>query len=337
MAKVSSIKVLESEQDSATVLARGREVVRIEAEALALLEQSLDESFVAACRLILTVTRRLVVTGMGKSGHIARKLAATFSATGTPAMFLHPAEASHGDLGMVTEGDVLLVLSNSGNTRELHAVVAYARDLGVSVIGVTARGESLVAEQADVTLRLPQTREACAANIAPTTSTALQLALGDALAMAVMDMRGISERQLHAFHPGGNIGIRLTPIREIMHGVNDLPLVRETALMPEVISVMSAGRFGLAGVVSEAGDLLGVITDGDLRRHFAQIATANAANVMTPTPKSMPADMLAGDALLFLSDAKITAAFVLDRLDRAHPSRPIGIVHIHDLLRFGLN
>jgi arabinose-5-phosphate isomerase len=334
MPNVKSTDVLETEQDPAAVIARGREVVRIEAEALTLLEQSLDDSFVAACRLIQSVTHRLVVTGMGKSGHIARKLAATFSATGTPAMFLHPAEASHGDLGMVTAGDVLLVLSNSGNTRELHAVVAYARELGVSVIGVTAREESLLAEQANVTLRLPQAREACAANIAPTTSTAMQLALGDALAMAVMDMRGVSKSQLHAFHPGGNIGMQLTPIRDIMHGEAALPLVHEAARMQEVISIMTAGRFGVAGVISAEGDLLGVITDGDLRRHFDQISTAHAADVMTRAPKSLPAEMLAGDALVFLNDAKITAAFVLDRANHA---KPIGILHIHDLLRFGLN
>ena len=323
--------------DHDAVLARGREVVQIEREALTLLERSLDDRFVVACQAIYDTTRQLVVTGMGKSGHIGRKIAATFAATGTPAVFIHPAEASHGDLGMLVKGDVLLVFSNSGNTTELRSILAYARNMGVCIIGVASRAASLLMEQADIPICLPLTREACAANVAPTTSTALQLALGDALAMAVMDMRGISKSRLRSLHPGGNIGLQLTPITEIMHGPERLPLVAQSAGMPDVITIMTSGRFGLSGVVDQAGSLVGVITDGDLRRHFDSLPTATAGQVMTRSPKTLPGDMLAADALMFLNDNKITAAFVIDRFDTAHPMRPVGIVHIHDLLRLGLN
>ncbi|MET0137898.1 MAG: KpsF/GutQ family sugar-phosphate isomerase [Sphingobium sp.] len=287
--------------------------------------------------MILQSPRRIVVTGMGKSGHIARKVAATFSATGTPAIFLHPAEAAHGDLGMIQAGDVLLVMSNSGNTMELKPVLHYARQLGVPVIGIASRRSSLVMEQADIRLRLPATREACAVNIAPTTSTTLQLALGDALAMAVMDMRGISEEDLRSLHPGGAIGLRLTPVRELMHGVESLPIVTENASMPDAIVTMTSGGFGIAGVMNAAGSLVGVITDGDLRRHFDHLNTALAADIMTRDPKTIPASMLAQDALLLMNDSKITAAFVVEAVRGADQRIPIGVVHIHDFLRFGLN
>ena len=319
------------------ILRRGREVIRLEAEALRKLESSIDQSFVAACGLIASATHRLVITGIGKSGHVARKLAATFAATGTPAIYLHPAEAAHGDLGMLVRGDVLLVMSNSGNTSELRAVIDYARRLQIEVIGVASRRRSFVIERATVGICLPSVREACPSNIAPTTSTTMQLALGDALAMAVMDVRGISEGRLHSLHPAGAIGLRLTPVRDVMHGCDELPLVREFAGMPEVISIMTSGRFGLAGVLDNAGGLIGIITDGDLRRHFCEISVASAADVMTRQPKSLPAGMHAGDALLFLNDAKITAAFVFDNQAGANVAKPIGIVHIHDLLHFGLN
>ncbi len=322
--------------DCDTILARGREVIRIEADALELLQSSLDDTFVSACRLIHATRRQLVVTGMGKSGHIARKVAATFAATGTPATFVHPAEAGHGDLGMLMEGDVLLVLSNSGNTTELHSILTYASKSGIPIIGVAARRNSLVMSMADVAVLLPKAREACAINFAPTTSTAIQLALGDALAMTVMDMRGISKQRLGALHPAGTIGFPLTPVRELMHGVDRLPLVSPDAGMSEVISIMTTGRFGIAGVVDVEGRLIGVITDGDVRRHFTAIDTACAAQVMTIAPKSIPADMLVDEVLVMLNEAAITAAFVVGARDADQPARPIGIVHVHDLLRFGL-
>ena len=346
MFKVNDLKdlLLKSESfDWKSVVARGREVIRIEAEALAELESGLNGDFVAACEAIYATGRQLVVTGMGKSGHIGRKIAATFAATGTPSVFIHPAEAVHGDLGILVQGDVLLVFSNSGNTEELRAILNYARDLEIKIIGVTAQGASLLMERADIGIRLPKLREACAANVAPTTSTTLQLALGDALAMAVMDMRGVTKNSLRALHPGGRIGLQMTPIRELMHGADRLPLVSQDAGMSEVISTMTSGRFGVAGVADGQGNLVGLITDGDLRRHFAELCLATAHEVMTVSPKTVPSDMLAADVLLFLNDNQITSVFVVDRLapvDQNRPvdqKRPVGIVHIHDLLRFGLN
>lgn len=315
---------------------RGREVVMLEAQAMSLLANSLDDRFAEACHMILCAKRQLVVTGMGKSGHIARKIAATFAATGTPAIFVHPGEASHGDLGMIGRGDVVLVLSNSGNTAELRAILSFARKREILVIGVAARKNSLVFDLADIALPLPTVREACTVNVAPTTSTAMQLALGDALAMTVMDMRGISKGHLRDLHPAGSIGLSLAPVREIMHGADRLPLVSWDAGMPEAISVMTLGCFGLAGVTDSSGALVGIITDGDLRRSFGVLTTTVAHEVMTSAPKLIPADMPAGDALVFLNDNKITAAFVVDD-PTAGSQVPVGIIHIHDLLRHGLN
>lgn len=316
-------------------IGRGRSVIQRECEALQLLAGSLDDSFVVACHAILALRRQLVVTGMGKSGHIARKVAATFAATGTPAVYVHPGEAGHGDMGMLAPGDVLLVLSNSGNTPELRPIMAYARKIGIQVIGIASRPGSLVLDSADIKLQTPVVREACSVNIAPTTSTAVQLALGDALAMTVMDMRGISRSDLGALHPGGAIGTAFAPVTDLMHGNGRLPLVAGDAAMPHAISVMTTGCFGLVGVVDQQKLLVGVITDGDLRRHFEALGTACAAEVMTPHPKVLPADMLAGDALAFLNEHKITAAFVVAD-PAAGPQVPLGIIHIHDLLRHGL-
>lgn len=318
------------------ILNRGRNVVSAEADALRQLALVLDEAFTEACTAITAVRRQLVVTGMGKSGHIARKVAATFAATGTPAIYIHPSEAGHGDLGMLGAGDVLLAFSNSGNTSELRAILAYARKKKIPIIGVAARQNSLLMELANIQLLLPRVPEACAVNVAPTTSTTMQLALGDALAMAVMDLRGVSKSHLRDLHPAGNIGLSLAPVSEIMHGRDRLPLVSQDAGMPDTISVMTSGCFGLAGVTDAAGALVGIITDGDLRRRFGVLTTAFAREVMTPSPKVIPADMPAGEALIFLNDNKITAAFVVDD-PAAGPQVPVGIIHIHDLLRQGLN
>lgn len=318
------------------LIARGREVIVAEAEALRQLALLLDATFSEACTAISRVRRQLVVTGMGKSGHIARKVAATFAATGTPAIYIHPSEAGHGDLGMLGAGDVLLVFSNSGNTSELRAILNYARKKEIPIIGVAARPNSLLMELADIPLLLPRVPEACAVNVAPTTSTAMQLALGDALAMTVMDMRGVSKNHLRALHPAGAIGLALAPVSEIMHGADRLPLINQNAGMPEAISVMTSGCFGLAGVTDPSGALVGIITDGDLRRKLGVLATAFAGEVMTPSPKVIPAEMPAGEALVFLNDNKITAAFVVEDA-AAGPQVPLGIIHIHDLLRHGLN
>lgn len=314
---------------------RGREVIWAEIEGLNSLAASLGEAFAAACTTILASPRQLVVTGMGKSGHIGRKVAATFAATGTPAIYVHPGEAGHGDMGMLAPGDVLLVLSNSGNTPELRAIMHYARHTGIPVIGIASRSDSLVSELSDVPLIYPQVREACSVNIAPTSSTTVQLALGDALAMTVMDMRGVARADLAALHPGGVIGLSLAPVSAVMQGRERLPLVTRTSAMPQAISEMTSGCVGVVGVVDEDDCLVGVITDGDLRRHFSILTSACASDVMTADPKVIQADMHAGDALQFLSDHKITAAFVVED-SAAGPQPPLGIVHIHDLLRHGL-
>lgn len=319
-----------------TVLERGRAVIRAEAAALDQVAVLLDESFTKACRLISALQRQLVVTGMGKSGHIARKVAATFAAMGTPAIYIHPSEAGHGDLGMLGCGDILLVFSASGNTSELRPILAYAQRKNIPIIGVAARRNSFLIDLADIALLLPKVPEACVANIAPTTSTTMQLALGDALAMAVMDIRHISKNHLRILHPAGAIGQALAEVGEIMHGPDRLPLVDQNAGMPEVISVMTNGCFGLAGVTDAAGGVIGVITDGDLRRRFGVLTTAFAHEVMTSSPKVIPAEMPAGEALVFLNDNQITAAFVVEN-PAAFPRIPIGIIHIHDLLRHGLN
>jgi len=319
-----------------SILNRGAQVIQIEADALNLLAASLEQSFVRACEAMLSTQGRIVITGMGKSGHIGRKWAATLAATGTPAIYVHPAEAAHGDLGMLVRGDLLVVISNSGNTSELRAFLSYAERIGVMIIGVASRADSFVMQRADIKLCLPAAREACPANIAPTTSTTLQLALGDALAMTVMDMRGFTRDSLKALHPGGSIGLRLTPAADIMHRQDRLPLTSEESSMRDVIVMMTSMGFGIAGVVDRAGRLIGVITDGDLRRHFNDLPSATAAEVMTRDPKTLAADMVAEDALHFLNENKITCAFVIDRNAAVNRGVPIGIVHIHDFLRIGL-
>jgi arabinose-5-phosphate isomerase len=329
--------ILDAPLSSEVILQRGKAVIRLEADALHLLANSLEQPFVDACNAMISAQGRVVVTGMGKSGHVGRKWAATLAATGTPAIYVHPAEAAHGDLGMLVAGDVLVVISNSGNTSELRAFLRYAASINVQVIGVAARRDSLVIANADVKLCLPSTREACPANIAPTTSTTLQLALGDAIAMALMDMRGFSRERMKALHPGGSLGLRLTPVCELMHGPEHLPLVDGVAPMREVIITMTSKSFGIAGVVDKAGRLIGVITDGDLRRHFDELGSATADQVMTRNPKTIRHDLLAEEALHFLNANKITCAFVIDDAAPVNTGVPLGIIHVHDFLRVGLS
>ena len=318
-------------------LDRGIEVIRAESAALDQLASSLDGSFVVACDTILSCHRRVVVTGMGKSGHIGRKWAATMSATGTPAFYVHPAEAAHGDLGMIMQGDVLIVISNSGNTTELQPLLRYAKEIGVPLIGVASHLDSVVMRCADVRLLLPVAKEACHANIAPTSSTTMQLALGDALALALMDLRGFSIDGMKALHPGGTLGLRMAPVREIMHPAIRVPLVERSAPMRDVIVKMSSMGFGIAGVVDCAGRLVGAITDGDLRRHFEELATATAEETMTPEPITVSANLIAEDALRILNECKITGAFVIEPNAPVNTNVPIGFVHIHDFVKLGLN
>ena len=314
--------------DAELAIARGRQVVETEGSALLHLAKLLDEHFAAAVQALLSAPRRVIVSGMGKSGHIGRKIAATLASTGTPALFLHPAEAAHGDLGMIVPGDVLLVLSNSGATPELDAVLRHVQTLGCSVIGVTAQQQSPLSQRSDVLLLLPDLAEACPKNVAPTTSTTLMLALGDALAVAVMEGRGWTRDHLRVLHPGGALGSRLAYVDEFMHVGGDLPLVPSTAPMKEVVIEMTLKRFGIAGVVGGKSDLLGVITDGDLRRHCDNLFQSTAADVMTPHPITVREGTPCEDALAIMRANRITALFVMAS-DR--PAEAAGLVHIHDL------
>ncbi|MFC0203779.1 KpsF/GutQ family sugar-phosphate isomerase [Novosphingobium soli] len=327
------------------LILRGREVIDVEAQTLHRLAQSLDETFGRACRLLAATRGRIVVTGVGKSGHIARKIAATLAATGSPAIYVHPAEAAHGDLGMVIPGDAILALSNSGSTPELRALFDHARVLSIPVVGMTSQAGSLVDRRSDVCLILPEAQEACPVNVAPTASTAQQLALGDAIAMVLMDMRGFGRQELKSLHPGGAIGLRLAAVSEIMHGPDKLPLVDPDLRMDTVISTMTGMGFGIAGVVDETGGLIGIITDGDLRRHFDVLGQVTARQVMTRSPRVLRAGMAAQEALRMLNDAAVTCAFVVADDEpsctvvgeRTRQQQPIGIVHIHDFLRLGLS
>lgn len=329
----SSVRAIPSGE---LLLKRGAEVIDAEARALQLLADSLDQSFVRACEEIAACAGRIVVSGMGKSGHIARKWAATMAATGTPAFYVHPAEAAHGDLGMLVAGDVLVMISNSGNTAELRPLLRYAEKIGVTIIGVASQLDSVLLRAADVKICLPKVREVCPANIAPTTSTTLQLALGDAIAMCLMEISGFSRDGLKALHPGGSLGLRLTPVADIMHGPDRMPLVPPQAKMREVIVAMTSSGFGTAGVVDAASRLIGVITDGDIRRHFDELATAEAEDVMTDNPKTLPSTIVAEEALHFLNENKITCAFVIAPNAPVNTHVPVGIIHVHDFLRLGL-
>ncbi len=308
-----------------------RRVLRLEAAGIEALSRSLGDEFAGAVDLLGRVTGRVIVSGMGKSGHIATKIAATLASTGTPASFVHPAEASHGDLGMITGTDAVIALSNSGETTELADLVTYAKRFTIGLIAITGRRKSTLAEAADVVLVLPDTPEACPMGLAPTTSTTVMLALGDALAVAMLERKGFSGDDFHVLHPGGKLGRRLLKVAAIMHTGDALPLVREDEPMSEALIVMSVKSFGCAGVVDAEGALCGLITDGDLRRHMApDLLSRRTANVMTPHPKTIRPDALASEALGFMNGRNITSLFVVA------DERPVGIIHIHDCLRAGI-
>ena len=312
-------------------LETGRRVIRREAEALGVLADSLGETFGQAVALIMQAKGRVIVSGMGKSGHIARKIAATFASTGTPAQFVHPAEASHGDLGMVMRGDVVLVLSNSGETSELADIVAHTRRFNIPLIGVASRADSTLLKAADVALLLPNVPEACDTGIVPTTSTTMALALGDALAVALMEHRQFTPEHFAVFHPGGKLGQRLMYVRDLMH--TDMPLVPLQTPMTEALLAISRAGFGVVGVTDAKGVLAGIVTDGDLRRHMDGLLSHTAGEVMTRAPRTVTPDALAETALALMQDRKITCLFVVDP---AGAGDPAGILHIHDLLRAGV-
>ena len=314
----SAVRTLDTEADGIAALATA-------------LRDGLGGAFVAAVELIHKARGRVIVTGMGKSGHVGRKIAATFASTGTPAFFVHPGEASHGDLGMIAAADVILALSWSGETTELKDLTDYSRRFRIGLVAVTAHPDSTLGHAADVVLTLPQAREACPHNLAPTTSSLMQHALGDALAIALLEHRGFTALDFHVFHPGGRLGAMLKFVRDIMHTGAAVPLVPVGTRMAEAIGEMTAKTFGCVGVVARDGTLAGIITDGDLRRHMSSdLLGRNVETIMTREPVTVRPDQLVSEALELLNSSKKTQLIVVE--DR----KPVGMVHFHDLLRAGV-
>lgn len=310
----------------------GRRLIQQEIKGLEAVHASLGKQFDEAVEHIQALGGRLIVSGMGKSGHIARKIAATFASTGTPAYFVHPAEASHGDLGMITEGDALLLLSNSGETAELRDMIAYAKRFSIYLIAMVRKEPSTLVSAADLALVLPDVAEASPVN-APTTSTTMMLALGDALAVAVLERKGFSVNDFHTFHPGGKLGKAFIRVDDIMHKNEQVPLVNDDEAMSKVLLEITAKSFGCAGVLAKDGTLAGIITDGDLRRHMSpELVNLKAHEVMTKSPVSISPDMLAAEALGIMNNEKrpITSVFVVEK------GKPVGILHVHDCLRAGV-
>ncbi|MEM9495862.1 MAG: KpsF/GutQ family sugar-phosphate isomerase [Pseudomonadota bacterium] len=309
----------------------GREVVDLEIAGLTALRDSLGGAFAEMVATLAAAEGRIIVTGMGKSGHVGRKIAATFSSTGAPAMFVHPAEASHGDLGMITDRDIVLALSKSGETAELENLLHYAARFSIAVAAITAAPASPLAKAADIVLVLPEAREACGETRAPTTSTTMMLAAGDALAVALLRDKGFSANDFKGFHPGGHLGAALRRVTDLMHRERELPLAPQTTTVESAIAAITAGGFGCVGLIDDAGALTGIITDGDLRRLGAKANPGQtAADVMTKDPRTVTPDALAGDVLALMSREKITALFVVEN------GKPMGIVHVHDCLSFGV-
>lgn len=306
-------------------------VLRTEGDALLRLAAELPSDFASAVEVILQVRGRVIVSGMGKSGHVGRKIAATFASTGTPAQFVHPAEASHGDLGMVTEDDVCILLSNSGETAELSDLIAHTRRFSIPLISICGNLQSTLMQTSDLRLLLPPSPEACVIGMAPTTSTTMTLALGDALAVAVMQQRGFRPDHFRAFHPGGKLGARLARVDQLMRGDQFLPLVTPDTPMAEALIVMTQKGFGVAGLVDGEGRLVGIITDGDLRRHMDGLMERTALEVATRTPVTTPPDCLAAEAVALMNERKVHMLFVVDT-----EGLPMGILHIHDCLRAGV-
>jgi arabinose-5-phosphate isomerase len=314
-----------------TFLDTARRVIRIEADALGLLADGIGDPFAEAVQLILDAPGRIIICGMGKSGHVARKIAATFASTGTPAHFVHPAEASHGDLGMMAKGDVALVLSNSGETPELADVIAHTRRFGIPMIGVASKAKSTLLTQSDVAIVLPAADEACGTGVVPTTSTTMTLALGDAMAVALMEHRAFTPANFRDFHPGGKLGARLSKVSDLMHFGDALPLVSPDTPMSDALLEISQKGFGVVGVSGANGILQGIITDGDLRRHMDGLLDLKASDVQTTGPTTMRVGALAEEALGVMNSHKITCLFVTDETGKIE-----GLLHIHDCLRAGL-
>lgn len=317
------------------IIEHAKKVLECEMNALRLMQQEIGDSFVQAVQMILSIKGRVIVSGMGKSGHIGQKIAATLASTGTPSFFVHPSEASHGDLGMLTTDDLLLSISNSGESREMGDIISFSRRFGIPMIAITSKAESTMAKAADLTLIIPNSSrapEACPLGLAPTTSTTLTLALGDALAVALIEMRGFSAEQFHDRHPGGKLGNVLMKVSDVMAKGADLPLVGMNMMMADALVIMTEKSLGCLGVINTEGVLCGIITDGDLRRHMAaDLIVRRTQDIMTKNPKTIAGDMLGAEALGLMNQNKITNIFVVD--GDGHPQ---GLLHLHHLLNAGV-
>ncbi|WP_027257056.1 KpsF/GutQ family sugar-phosphate isomerase [Leisingera aquimarina] len=319
--------------DTEKLLVTARQVITDEARALDTLAEGLDERFAEAVQLILQAKGRIIVSGIGKSGHIGHKIAATLASTGTPAYFVHPAEASHGDLGMLSEGDVVLAISNSGEAPELANLLVFTRRFGIPLIGLSSKMDSTLMKQADVHLQIPSLGEACGFGMVPSISTTLTLAMGDALAIALMKHRDFRPENFRDFHPGGKLGAQLSKVRDLMHAGDALPLVTEDTPMSDALIEISQKGFGVAGVAAADGSLAGIITDGDLRRHMDGLLDKSSAEVMTANPASIAPGAMAQEAVAVMNQRKITCLFVVDP---DNGGKAEGLLHIHDCLRAGL-
>lgn len=321
-----------SDPKSRDILASGRRVLEIETRALADLRDSLGADFVSAVDQLDSAKARIVCAGVGKSGHVARKIAATLASTGAPAQFVHPTEASHGDLGMIAGGDVVIALSRSGETAELGDLIHYCKRFSIPLVAITAAAQSTLGKAADVALVIPDAPEACAQTRAPTTSTTLMIALGDALAVALLDRKGFTADDFRTFHPGGKLGAMLRRVSDLMHAGDDLPVVESGAAMVAALEVLSEKGFGCLGIVSAGGALVGMVTDGDIRRLVATGRQATTIDeVMTRDPVTVEPDMLASAALKLMNEREITQILAVEN------ARPVGVVHMHDLLKAGVS
>lgn len=315
-----------------TIAQKGYSVLIHEAKGIYELAESLGDDFERAVTTISETKGRLIVSGVGKSGHVGRKIAATFASTGQPAFFVHAAEAGHGDLGMITKDDTLLLISYSGEANELHALFHYAHRLQLPIISITSKESSLLAKHSNITLILPNVGEACPMGLAPTTSTTLTMALGDALAVALLSLRGFTKQDFNTFHPGGNLGHQLRSIKDFMHQGKRVPLVQADTPMTTCLIRMSASGFGCIGIIDDNECLVGIITDGDLRRHMSDnLLNLNARDVMTKSPVTIAPDALMGDALAIFEKKSITNVFVVDQTSAKN--NVLGILHLHDCLR----
>ena len=314
-----------------TILATATRVIRHEASALNDLAQALGPEVASAAQMILNAKGRIIVTGIGKSGHISRKIAATLSSTGTPAHFVHPAEASHGDLGMVTASDVVLAISFSGEAPELSDLIAYTRRFDIPLLAISGKADSALVRQADITMLLPPVTEACGTGVVPTTSTTLTLALGDALAVALMEHREFTAENFREFHPGGKLGAKLARVGDLMH--DEAPLIDATAHMADALLLMTQSGFGVVGATYSGGQLAGIVTDGDLRRHLDGLLEKRVEDVMTRAPKTITAGKLAAEAVALMNENNITSLLVTSNDDSL---KVIGILRIHDCMRAGI-